>query len=224
MTTPVRVIRIEPESANGLVKRFWLRAESPLRFLAGQWVDLHTPVGIGGYSLISPPEDDLYEIQLVIKVSDHVVATWMSRDCAVGAELQIAVGGTCFFSPGNDDSADNSDRIVTLVAGGLGINPHISIAQAALRCAAVVRVTLLYSCREEERLFINDIDLLQKEHPERFVFRLFLNSRIALDDIKQHAPQGEVFVCGPVSFAEAMMQCLNECQVPPTSIRHEKWW
>jgi ferredoxin-NADP reductase len=233
MTTPsssllstVVVTRIKVESPNGLVKRFWLRAQHPpIRFRAGQWIDLHCVAGIGGYSLVSAPDESSDEIQLVIKQSDHPVATWMSHDCTVGAELQIAVGGTCFFEPPIESS-----RIV-LLAGGLGVNPHLSIAQAALQCEAVDHVTLLYSCRADERLFVEDIDTLQSKYPNRFAFHLFLDTRLTQADVAaetksddEHKTHLEVFVCGPVSFSEAVMQFLIDSNVPSKCIRNEKWW
>lgn len=226
-TTLVVVTRIATESPNALVKRFWLRSsDAPIRFHPGQWVDLHTVAGVGGYSVVASTEDE-NEIQLVIKESEHPVAAWMSQSCAVGCELQLAVGGTCFFEPPNEPT-----RLV-LLAGGLGVNPHLSIAHAALQCDAVERVTLLYSCREAERLFRADIDALQSKYPNKFVFRLFLDSRIAQADVRDATAaaataddklQLTVFVCGPVPFSEAMLQFLNDSNVPASSIRNEKWW
>ena len=74
--------------------------------------------------------------------------------CSVGDQLQIRVGGDFFYAPLTPDETTN----LLLIAGGVGINPLISmlrhhvwlLSKATCTCTHAAR--LLYSAKNENEL------------------------------------------------------------------------
>jgi NAD(P)H-flavin reductase len=97
------------------------------QFLPGQWVDVHVP-GVskaGGFTITSPPS--LPYLELAIQSSPlNPPAAWLWREpeTILGSELQVRVGGSFVWPPGPEESAIKE---VVFVAGGVGINPLMSI-------------------------------------------------------------------------------------------------
>jgi hypothetical protein len=111
---------------------------------------------VGGFSFVSAPIMSLNanasavnalhlapldSFDLAVKQSRHPPAAWIhSKQCAVGAHVQVRVGGK--FTLGNCNiiapSGEFSDRYstLTLIAGGVGINPLFSMLLALADKAA----------------------------------------------------------------------------------------
>jgi propane monooxygenase reductase subunit len=212
--------RIEVASLNGLVKRFWLTTadREPLVFFAGQWLDVVCPGvdRVGGFSLVSAPSISSGEFQLAVKRSPHAAAAWMTETAAVGDHVDVSVGGSVFFDP----EADQGQHL-HLLAGGVGVNPLWSIAQAAVRSR---RVSLFYSCKADEELFRDDIEELEKSNGDSFQITRFIDRRIGIADLADVRRGDVFFICGPSGFADAMQEHLAGMGVTPDKMRCERWW
>ncbi|CAK7567208.1 MAG: Oxidoreductase NAD-binding domain-containing protein 1 [Sporothrix epigloea] len=104
------------------------------------WVDTYCP-GIakaGGFTITSTPSKATSSlsgryIELAVKRSlDNPAAAWLWQDKQriLGQTLRVRIGGSFVFPPPKAPSAfvkDRSARVV-FVAGGVGINPLISMA------------------------------------------------------------------------------------------------
>jgi len=159
-------------------------------FKAGQWVDFFIPsiATVGGFSMCSAPET-LKEkglLELAIKYSSHPPAHWVHTQCKPGAVVGIKVGGDFFFDPAQfyaasapadfaevstNPSHNSQHDSLLLIAGGVGINPLVSILEELsfflndnqkrgdTNADQSRRCLLLYSAaREEELLFKDKID------------------------------------------------------------------
>ncbi|CAK7228737.1 hypothetical protein SCUCBS95973_006982 [Sporothrix curviconia] len=161
----------------GLVRILRLRipdGRPDIQFLPGQWVDTFCP-GIakaGGFTITSAPSkataasSERY-LELAIKKSpENPAAAWLWQDVQtiLGETLQIRIGGSFVFPPPKAPASflqDRSARVV-FVAGGVGVNPLISMASylgeinrasddANEPGGAGPEVVFLYSVRAEEK-------------------------------------------------------------------------
>ncbi|MCJ1355224.1 MAG: hypothetical protein MMC33_005215 [Icmadophila ericetorum] len=104
-------------------------------FLPGQWLDVFIP-GFekpGGFTITSTPVDATSSsksdghLELAIQRSPNPPAAWLSqpRDVILDKELFVRVGGSFVWPPPYSDL--NTIKRVVFVAGGVGINPLISM-------------------------------------------------------------------------------------------------
>src|SRR5690606_7871577 len=105
----------------------------------GQWLDTFVPgtPKAGGFTITSPPSAAAATghrhaapyLELAVQESpDNAPAAWLwrPREAILGATLKVRVGGSFVFPPvGVADVA--SLRRVVFVAGGVGVNPLMSM-------------------------------------------------------------------------------------------------
>ncbi|KAI0016736.1 NADH-cytochrome b-5 reductase [Xylariomycetidae sp. FL0641] len=119
---------------------------APVRFLPGQWLDVYVPAvpQAGGFTITSTPADARAAsassspgfVDLAIRRSPaNPPAAYLWRDPApalLGTAVRARVGGS-FVWPPPGVNARSSLRRVVFVAGGLGVNPLVSMLGAIAR-------------------------------------------------------------------------------------------
>ncbi|KAI6839494.1 hypothetical protein KC340_g1147 [Hortaea werneckii] len=145
-----RESRLEPvvlsniRQVNENIRLLRLNAVDPnhtIKFLPGQWLDTFIP-GLpkaGGFTITSAPSEARPSshvspfLELAVQKSSNPPAQWLSRpeEEILGQKLVVRVGGSFTWPPPNLD-AGGIDRLV-LIAGGVGINPLISIFSHLIR-------------------------------------------------------------------------------------------
>mmetsp|Transcript_91206 Transcript_91206/g.292859 ORF Transcript_91206/g.292859 Transcript_91206/m.292859 type:complete len:309 (-) Transcript_91206:75-1001(-) len=225
-------------------------SDQAFTFRAGNWVDFFIDgcPKIGGYSMCSTPSE-LPKLRLAVKRSLHPPAAWChSEACAIGAHVQMKAGGKFCWDPAG--YAERSAEHLLLVAGGIGINPLYSMAQAALLAPRssfpqLRRISLLYSASRPSELAYR----LHLEELARGDERLRLSLRVTRNDGAEQEPweglTGRVgvaelraalseesagskvvsYVCGPPAMTDALVDVLrSELGLPKEMVRSEKWW
>ncbi|KAF4020732.1 hypothetical protein G4228_012797, partial [Cervus hanglu yarkandensis] len=130
VVSAAKVCGVASESPS--VKRLRLLvADKDFSFKAGQWVDFFIPgvSVVGGFSICSSPRllEQERMIELAVKHTNHPPALWIHNQCTLDSEVALRVGGQFFFDPQPSDASRN----LVLIAGGVGINPLLSILRHA---------------------------------------------------------------------------------------------
>ena len=184
------------------------------------------------YSISSSPKDSLNgKYVLTIKLVDgglmskYIFDTWQ-----VGTSVRVsAPSGNFEYQPLRD--AKN----VICLAGGSGITPFISMANAICDGDEDFNMTLLYGSRNYENILFREelTELENKCNKIRVVHILSddVNSYdttekgfITAELIKKYAPNDEeysVFLCGPQHMYEFVDKELEKLELPKKFIRHE---
>lgn len=222
-----------------------------LYFKAGQWVDMFIPGvdTVGGFSMCSSPDllESTHSMELAVKYSKHPPAYWIHTQCTVGSQVSLRVGGDFFY-----DDANHGELDLLLIAGGVGINPLLSIINHVTclhnkggdpdRASKTTRVMLLYSARNIEELIfkksldeISSLDSLVK--CQYFVTREenitsggnISDKRISSQDISScfdwlRKDKTQVFICGPSPMIQDSEKMLLSIGLGLDRIMYEKWW
>lgn len=162
--------------------------------------------------------------------------------------MAVRVGGEFFFDPQPADASRN----LVLIAGGVGINPLLSILRHAAdlhRDRAnkgsgyeIGTVKLFYSAKStSELLFKKNILDLVNEFPEKIACSLHVTKqttpisaelkpyitegRITEEDLREHLSKETLFyLCGPPPMTDFFSKQLESSHVPRENICFEKWW
>ncbi|CAF9919642.1 MAG: hypothetical protein ALECFALPRED_001246 [Alectoria fallacina] len=165
-------------------------------FLPGQWLDVYVPNvhQAGGFTITSTPNDlkkDRPYLELAIQNSPNNPPAkwlWQKERKIIGKSLSIRVGGS-FVWPPPDIDLDKIKKAV-FIAGGVGINPLISIITHLISEGNYKgRIELLYSSRKgasnnmSSILFMDRIhELFKKDLPQRrHHYTLFCTNPFTLD-------------------------------------------
>ncbi|XP_021497409.1 oxidoreductase NAD-binding domain-containing protein 1 isoform X2 [Meriones unguiculatus] len=229
-----------------------LVADKDFSFKAGQWVDFFIPgvSVVGGFSICSSPQ--LLEreriIELAVKYTNHPPALWVHNKCTLDSEVAVRVGGEFFFDPQPTDAPRN----LVLIAGGVGINPLLSILRHSAdlhrdqadrgRSRETGTIKLFYSAKNtSELLFQKDILDLVHEFPGKITCSLHVTKqttqisaelkpyitegRISKEEIRDHVSAETLFyICGPPPMTDFFSKQLENSHVPKEHICFEKWW
>lgn len=231
-----RIERIEPRTAR--IRSFFLRASMPLRYLAGQHVDVRLTAEDGytaerSYSIASAPGDESLVELAIERLDDGEVSTWFHDVAEVGdkVELRGPIGWSFAWMP-------NLDEPVLLLGGGSGVVPLLSMVRAH-RHHVAVPMTLLYSARcWDEAAFVDELLATEANEPN-------LRVRLTLTRDTPHragdhgrridaamvdgvlAEWGHVpaitFICGSNAFVNAASDAAIASGIPAAQIRTERF-
>ena len=185
------------------------------------------------YSISSSPKDSLEgKYVLTIKLVDgglmskYIFDTWQ-----VGTEVEVsAPAGNFEYQPLRD-----AKKVICL-AGGSGITPFISMANAIADGDEDFEMTLLYGSRNSDCiLFKEELAELEKKCDKIKVVHVLSEEKgrakkgtekgfITAELIKKYAPADEaysVFLCGPQQMYEFVDKELEKLELEKKYIRHE---
>lgn len=185
------------------------------------------------YSISSSPKDSLEgKYVLTIKlVEGGLMSQYIFDNWEVGTQVEVsAPAGNFEYQPLRD-----AKKVICL-AGGSGITPFVSMANAVNDGDEDFELTLLYGSRNYENiLFREELDELQKKCDKIKVVHVLSDKGakvpkgcekgfITAELIKKYAPENEaysVFLCGPQQMYEFVDKELEKLNLPKKYIRHE---
>jgi len=184
-------------------------------FRAGQYLSVNLRIGNAvltrPYSIASSPSRALQgEYMVTVKrAADGFASGFILDNWEVGTEVSVsAPEGNFYYEPLRDA------KTVIGIAGGSGITPFLSLANAINEKTEDAQLILLYGCRnEKEILFKNELDTLAEENDKiKVIYVLsdlkkkkagfekgFIDSKL----IEKYAPEKfSLFICGPKAMYE----------------------
>ncbi|MBN8284347.1 phenol 2-monooxygenase domain-containing protein [Zoogloea sp.] len=222
------------ETLTPTIKGVWIRLDAPIRFQAGQYVNLELPGGIGSraFSIASPPSAN-GEVELNIRiVPGGQGTTYVHEKMRAGERVRITGPYGRFF-------VKKSAHVpVLFMAGGSGLSSPRSMILDLLAEGFDRPITLVYGQRSRDELYYHDDFLaLAEQHPNfRYVpalshepeasgwtgFRGFVHeaAKVAFDnDFRGH----KAYLCGPPLMIEACISTLMQGRLFERDIYTEKF-
>jgi len=220
-------------------------------FKAGQWVDFFIPGldKIGGFSMCSAPDQLAKEntLDLAIKFSTWPPALWLHTKAEIGSQVMMRIGGDYHYPNAVTDKV-NSDHNLLLIAGGVGINPLVSIMrhvvsqdEAATAEKKTSKIHLLYSAsRENELIFKTDLDKVYHDTARNISTQYFvtkepsksddvIEGRLTTNHLKQAIEKLSdkptfCYLCGPTPMIQSLVSQLIALGLSKNNIFFELWW
>ena len=222
------------ETLTPTIKGVWIRLDAPIRFQAGQYVNLELPGGIGSraFSIASPPSVS-GEVELNIRIVPGGQGTTYVHDTMrAGERVRITGPYGRFF-------VKKSAHVpVLFMAGGSGLSSPRSMILDLLAEGFDRPITLVYGQRSREELYYHDdFVALAERHPNfRYLpalshepeasgwtgFRGFVHeaAKAAFDnDFRGH----KAYLCGPPLMIEACISTLMQGRLFERDIYTEKF-
>lgn len=207
----ITLVRSEVVAPN--VRTFWFRPDMPVRYSAGQFIELrvphHQPDNRGEwrqFTLFSSPSEKLLGITVQFAAAAERSSSFKRALSALppGAVLQATEPMGDFVLP--------KDTAVPLVfaAGGIGITPVRSILRWLRDTQERRDISVLFAARRAESALFDDF---LREQPAMSYAR-FLSAegrRLSAQDILRYAPPNKralFYLSGPETFVENLAQGL----------------
>ena len=223
----VKTFVLVPDKLAGTERLAWFSAGSylSLHFYWDEKVRFTRP-----YSLSSSPKESLdgrYRIT-VKRTEEGVASNYMLDHWTVGTKvLASAPLGDFTYEPLRDA------KHIVGVAGGSGITPFYSLAQAIADGDEDCSLTILYGSRtKKDAFFSKEINALAKTCDKIRLVNVLSNSKakgceqgfITADLIRKYAPADEpysVFLCGPQAMYDFVDKEIAKLGLKPKYVRHE---
>ncbi|MBQ6067615.1 MAG: iron-sulfur cluster-binding domain-containing protein [Clostridia bacterium] len=225
----VKSFTLVPDPARGTESLAW--------FGAGKYLTVFVTINgmpvTRAYSISSAPKDTLEgKYELTVKLVDGgLVSRYILDNWAVGTEVTVsAPEGNFEYQPLRDA------KTVIGLAGGSGITPFLSMAQAIRDGDEDFELILLYGSRNKDNiLFFDKLAALEKACPRFKVVHVlsdadaeagegFEKGFITAELIRKYAPQDapySVFLCGPQQMYAFVDKELEKLGLERKYIRHE---
>lgn len=218
------------------IKSFQISLETnEFQFRPGQWIDFYidtdqaNPI-IGGFTMVSSPTTH-GSIELAIKIErGGSPAIYLHNEANIGDRFKIVGPGGDFFL--HEEGATS----ICLLAGGIGINPFMSMLNYIDAKNLDLNVTLIYSAKTpSELVFYERLITLSQNNANIAFFPTITTSngetwdgrvgRIdhSLLEEAQLNEQTQYYLCGPPGMPTDIADILKRQGADQTKIFFEEW-
>lgn len=225
------ITKITKENTNTLsIYLERIDGENVAYFKPGQFISL--TFNIDGfivtrpYSISSSPNDKYYRIT-VKKVENGFVSDYIFHHLKEGDKITSSSPSGQFYY---EELRDNKNIIA--IAGGSGITPFMSMANAIIENKLDINLTIIYGNKTEEDIIFKD-ELLSLENKSNKikVIHVLSNEKsnqyehgfISKEIIEKYAPieAYSIFVCGPIGLFNFLNNELEKMNLVKKNIRYE---
>ena len=202
-------------------------------FQPGQYISLRLHIGDSyvtrPYAIRSTPlqaKEGKYILTMKL-VNGGFVTPYIWKNWQVGTTVAASgPAGELFYEPLRD--AKN----IVAIAGGSGITPFYSMAQAILENTLDVNLTILYGSRRHDNILLGDELQGIAEQTDRVKLVNVLSDEevpgfehgfISKDLIEKYAPAADysIFISGPSVMYQFVMKEVAQLHLAPGRVRHE---
>ena len=164
------------------------------------------------YSLCGPAVSPTWHIAILADSAGRGGSVWLHENAQPGSIL-LARG------PANHFPLEAAPAPVVLVAGGIGITPLISMANALASQGLPFR--LHYHARKKSSCAFY-AQLIVSAYADKLHLSFDEDAPTPISSIFTPADAGSwVYLCGPFGFMEAVAASADACGIPPARIRRE---
>lgn len=174
------------------------------------------------YSLSSSPGIDARPRVTIKRVAGGRASNWLCDRLQEGALVDVMAPAGVFVPA-------RLDGDFTLLAGGSGITPMLSIIKAVLANGSG-RIWLLYANRDADAIiFRSELQALAQQYPQRLVVQHWLDQVQGIPGLAQMqallAGHGadQYFICGPKPFMDGAQAALKALGVERGRVRVERF-
>jgi phenol/toluene 2-monooxygenase (NADH) P5/A5 len=219
------------------IKGIWLKTDHPVRFQAGQYVNLQIP-GVEGpraFSIASPPGENIVELH-VRRVQDGAATTWLHEQLKSGDQLQFTAPLGRFFV------RESAQVPMIFLAGGSGLSSPKSMIVDLLQRGSNQAIALFQGARSEDELYFADFFTQLAQQYKHFTYIPVLSDIPAgnswkgargfvHEELKRRYLAGEhadfrghkAYLCGPPPMIEACIATLMQGRLFERDIYTEKF-
>jgi ferredoxin-NADP reductase len=215
---------IGSETREGDARTFKFKPESPLSWQAGQYIHYRFPH--------SEADDRGVERWFTISAAPHegvvTITTRINHEHSSSfkkALQELKPGDTIEADePEGDFVVFDESRNYIFVAGGIGITPFRSILVEAAHQGKQLHVNLLYSNRDENIVFKDELDKLAEQNPNLKITYIVQPERLEHDRLQQEIASVNsplVYISGPEPMVEALTAEVAQMGVTEYNIRSD---
>lgn len=217
------------------IRMLEIELDQPIKFWAGQYVDLTIPSkGVTrSYSMANPPSEGRRLQFIIKKYPDGEFSALLDGGLAPGTEIQ-AKGpyGGCFHREGRPGP-------MVLVGGGSGMSPLWSILQDHVASGDRRPVRFFYGARSEQDLFyLDEFAAIASKLPDfKFIPALSQNNGgawsgetgfvhdVVMKRLREEGLSGDIdaYSCGPPPMIDAVMPVMFGLGVEPAHFYYDKF-
>lgn len=202
------------------------------KFKPGQYISIEVPIGEGiykrPYTLSSSPkkvEENEYTIT-IRRVPYGIVSDYFLEHVEIGDTFKIsAPTGEFYYNPIRDA------KHIIGIAGGRGITPFMSMAEAIYDGILDCKLTILYGVKSKSDIIFRERleEITSKTDKVKLAYVMvvdddteFASSFIDKELLDKYIEEeSSFFVCGPTSIYERMNEVLKEYNIPIKYVRHD---
>lgn len=224
---------IQPETDNAVAISFAPCNGKTIPFKAGQYVTLTKLINgepvTRCYSICSAPNSGKLTIG-VKHVENGLLSSYLNTALKVGDALTVnGPFGEFIFDP----TQANHAKVITLVAGGSGITPLLSIAQSILGACPSTIVHLIYANRSiVDVMFLRQLNQLAFQYPKQLQitniyqqphagwesYTGYLDEEKLYDIIACRSAGDLFYICGPEAMKNIVLKTLNSLSIETQNI------
>jgi ferredoxin-NADP reductase len=220
----VKLTLIERKTEVPGVETFVFNPADPFTWKAGQFLHYvlhHRPTDDRGsdrwFTIAASPGENVVKITTRFANDKRSSFKTTLSGFKIGENIEVA-------DLDGDLTVEDLEKECVFIAGGIGITPFRAILKDLDEKKAQVSITLLYSNRDQNILFKDELENFAKTNSNLKIHYIISPERIDVAKIKEFVPDMEkplFYVSGPEPMVESLGNALKDAGIPPERLKQD---